>query len=62
MSYMGEEIRAAKAIYEYVHGDNDGALVSDWMNFGNEVKSYFNRKSIQETAEHLEIKLQRIGG
>lgn len=55
---LGEDIRAAKAIYEYVHGEQDVIDVNAWLRFGKEAMNYFGLPSIYETARKLELPLK----
>lgn len=57
----GEDIRAAKAIYEDKHGDVLWPDVKEWLRYANEVKEYLGVDTYQEAAEKLNIKIQRIG-
>lgn len=59
--HPGEDIRAAKAIYEHKHGFVTETNVSMWMRYANEVKNHLNVGTLQEAATKLDIKLDRIG-
>lgn len=59
---MGEDIRAAKAIFEQRFGEQTFIYVNLWMDFAKEVMEHLGLKSFQETAEKLNITIKRIGG
>ncbi len=50
---MGEDIRAAKWIFEDRFGEQSWNDVNLWLSFANEVREYLNLKTIQETYNHL---------
>lgn len=61
LNHPGEDIRAAKAIYEHKHGYVTETNVKEWLLYANEVKEHLNVNTLQEAAEKLELKLERIG-
>lgn len=56
---MGEDIRAAKAIFENRFGEQTCNDVNLWLEFANEVREYMRLQTLQETAEKLEIKYRK---
>lgn len=52
---MGEDIRAAKSIYESVHGFVTETNVKAWLEYANESKLYFKVNSYEEVLNILKI-------
>lgn len=55
LRHPGEDIRAAKAIFEDRFGEQTFIDVNLWMQFAREVQEYIGAKTLQETAEKLNI-------
>jgi hypothetical protein len=58
--HPGEDIRAAKAIFEDRFGEQNWVDVNLWMQFAREVMEYLGTKTFHETAQKLEIKIRRL--
>lgn len=56
---MGEDIRAAKAIFEQRFGEQTNVDVNLWMEFANEVREHMGLQNLQETAEKLNLKIRK---
>ena len=52
---LGEDIRAAKAIFEHRFGEQTFISVKMWMEFANEVIIHLKVNSYQEALTKLEI-------
>lgn len=52
---LGEDIRAAKAIFEHRFGEQTYVCVKMWMEFANEVIIHLKVNSYQEALTKLEI-------
>lgn len=59
-NHPGEDIRAAKAIYECAHDEQLETNVKLWMDFAREAAEHFGIKGIQQTAKYLNIKTNRL--
>lgn len=59
-NHPGEDIRAAKAIFEDRFGESYKTDVRLWMEYAREVGEYLGIKGIQETAKHLNVKPRRF--
>ena len=55
---LGEDIRAAKAIFEHRFGEQTLINVNAWMDFAKEAQKYMGLNSFSEVADKLEIKWQ----
>jgi len=56
---MGEDIRAAKAIFEQRFGEQTNVDVNLWLEFANEVREHMGLQNLQETAEKLNLKIRK---
>ena len=56
---MGEDIRAAKAIFEQRFGEQTNVDVNLWLEFANEVMEHMGLQNLQETAEKLNLKIRK---
>ena len=56
---LGEDIRAAKAIFEDRFGEQDRVDVNLWMNFANDVRVHLQLSTLQEVVSHLNLKIRK---
>lgn len=61
MIHPGEDIRAAKALFEDAFGEQNWTDVNLWLEFAKEVCEYLNVKTYQEAVEKLDITVKRLG-
>ena len=60
LTHPGEDIRCAKAIFEDWFGEQTWIDVNLWLELAHEAREYFGLKTIQETADFLEIKYRKL--
>lgn len=60
LKHPGEDIRCAKAIFEDWFGEQTWIDVNLWLELAHEAREYFGLKTIQETADFLEIKYRKL--
>lgn len=56
---LGEDIRAAKAIFEQRFGEQTYVDVNLWINFANDVKAHLQLSTLQEVVTHLNLKIRK---
>jgi hypothetical protein len=56
---LGEDIRAAKAIFEDRFGEQTCVDVNLWMDFANDVKTHLQLSTLQEVVSHLNLKIRK---
>lgn len=56
---LGEDIRAAKAIFEQRFGRQTYDDVNLWMNFANDVKTHLQLSTLQEVVSHLNLQIRK---
>lgn len=56
---LGEDIRAAKAIFEDRFGIQTNVDVNLWLAFANDVKTHLQLSTLQEVATHLNLQIKK---